>query len=150
VVHSIVFPLAFIATPASASKAAEHKARPKPARRVALVYHQRAWDGSAADHWHQQGTCLHQYPLRRYLRQHYRMGCQAWLALLTSTMPSRQDFLDAATPMPAVGNPLHAAEAVVSIIAAKSSGRYRIQSDDFASLGMPLTKLVEALHRHHA
>lgn len=40
---------------------------------------------------------------------------------------------------------MHGSNALVSIIAAKSSGRYRVQSDDFASLAVPLAKLMDSL-----
>jgi hypothetical protein len=50
---------------------------------------------------------------------------------------------------PALGVRVHGSNALVSIIAAKSSGRYRVQSDDFAALATPLTSLMRALEDHY-
>eukprot|EP00730_Choanoeca_flexa_P006011 TRINITY_DN12067_c0_g1_i1.p1 TRINITY_DN12067_c0_g1~~TRINITY_DN12067_c0_g1_i1.p1 ORF type:complete len:803 (+),score=172.33 TRINITY_DN12067_c0_g1_i1:961-3369(+) len=59
------------------------------------------------------------------------------------------DMVDANDDTPALGLCMHGSQALVSIIAAKSSGRYRVQSDDFASLAVPLARLMASLQQYH-
>ncbi|EDQ87816.1 uncharacterized protein MONBRDRAFT_33174 [Monosiga brevicollis MX1] len=49
---------------------------------------------------------------------------------------------------PAIGFRMQHSDSLVSVIAAKTSGRYRVQSNDFAALAIPLQALTAALHAH--